>query len=232
MRRTWLLYGKPILPFVPALLAGWAATPYPFPPRTHTGTTVMFRIAAIIRVVLISLAVLIVIIFGMGIVGTALLITGTPQPCVDRQVLVSPAASQSLKGKWDGFRAQVASGPASVTFNESEVTSRGVEYLKDKDVPLNDLQVYLCAQGYGEAMGTLDVLGRDVRTIIRGSLDLSKDKPRLDVQSIRAGNLPSGVATRIVNEILDRSGVKTLDIKERITGISFSDGEVTLRGQP
>jgi hypothetical protein len=35
-----------------------------------------------------------------------------------------------------------------------------------------------------------------------------------------------------VNQILDRSGVKTLDVDVNITGISFADGEATLEGQP
>jgi hypothetical protein len=166
------------------------------------------------------------------IVGGVLVMTGTPKPCADREIPVSPEASQALKQKWDAFAAQAAAGPANVTFNESEVTSRGVEYLDEKDVPLNDLQVYLCPDGYGEATGTVNALGRDINVLIRGTLDLSADQPRIDVQKIEAGNLPSGVGTTIVNQILDRSGVKTLDVDVNITGISFADGEATLEGQP
>jgi hypothetical protein len=166
------------------------------------------------------------------IVGGVLVMTGNPQPCADREIAVSPAASQSMKDKWDAFTAQAAAGPATVTFNESEVTSRGVEYLNEKDVPLNDLQVYLCPDGYGEATGTMNALGRDINVLIRGTLDPSSDPPRIDVQKIEAGNLPSGVATRIVNGILDRSGVKTLDVDVNITGISFADAEATLEGSP
>ena len=158
--------------------------------------------------------------------------TGNPQPCADRRIPVSPAAAQALKQKWDAFAAQAAAAPANVTFNESEVTSRGVQYLDEKGVPLHDLQVYLCPQGYGEATGTINALGRDINVLIRGTLDLSGDQPRIDVQKIEAGNLPSGVATRAVNAVLDRSAVKTLNVDVKITGISFADAEATLKGGP
>jgi hypothetical protein len=36
----------------------------------------------------------------------------------------------------------------------------------------------------------------------------------------------------IVNQILDRSGVKSLDVDVNITGISFTDAEATLEGEP
>jgi hypothetical protein len=169
---------------------------------------------------------------GVVIVGGVLVMTGNPQPCADRQIPVSPAAAQALKQKWDTFAGQAAAGAASVTFNESEVTSRGVEYLNEKDVPMNDLQVYLCPEGYGEAVGTINALGRDIHVLIRGTLDLSGDQPRIDVQKIEAGNLPSGVGTTIVNQMLDRSGVKNLDVDVNITGISFADAEATLEGGP
>jgi len=104
--------------------------------------------------------------------------------------------------------------------------------MDEKDVPLNDLQVYLCPDGYGEVTGTVNALSRDINVLIRGTLDLSADQPRIDVQKIEAGNLPSGVGTTIVNQILDRSGVKTLDVDVNITGMSFTDGQATLEGQP
>lgn len=189
-------------------------------------------VGQIIRIIGIILGVLGGAGIGLVIVGGVLVMTGNPKPCADRQIPVSPAAAQALKEKWDAFAAQAAGGPANVTFNESEVTSRGVEYLNEKDVPLNDLQVYLCPDGYGEATGTINALGRDINVLIRGTLDLSADQPRIDVEKIEAGNLPSGVGTTIVNQILDRSGVKNLDVDVNITGISFADAEATLEGGP
>ena len=186
----------------------------------------------IIRIIGIIIGVLGGAGVGLVIVGGVLVMTGNPQPCADREIPISPAAAQSLKDKWDAFAAQAASGQASVTFNESEVTSRGVEYLDEKDVPMNDLQVYLCPDGYGEAVGTINALGRDIHVLIRGTLDLSGAQPRIDVQKIEAGNLPGTVGTRIVNGILDRSDVKTLDVDVNITGISYADGEATLEGAP
>jgi len=189
-------------------------------------------IGQIIRIIGIIMGVMGGAGIGLVIVGGVMIMTGTPKPCAEREIPISPAASQSMKDKWDAFAAQAAAGTANVTFTEPEVTSRGVEYLKEKDVPLNDLQVYLCPDGYGEATGTINALGRDINVLIRGTLDLSGDETRIDVQKIEAGNLPSGVGTTIVNQVLDRSGVKTLDVDVNITGISFTDGEATLNGEP
>lgn len=105
-------------------------------------------------------------------------------------------------------------------------------YLNDKGVPLDDLQVYLCPQGYAEARGKIDLLGQSVDVLIRGTLDPTGAQPKIDVRKVEAGNLPSGIATTIVNQVLDQANVKTLDLDEHPTGISYVDGEVTLTGEP
>ena len=186
----------------------------------------------IIKLILIAIVGLIGAAIGVTIVGGVLIFTGTPQACVDRVVTVSPAASQALEVKWDAFSAAIASAPGSVTFDETEVTSRGVEYLDEKDVPLDELQVYFCPQGYAEATGKMDVLGQTASVLIRGTLDLSGPTPVIDVQSVKAGNLPGGIATTVVNQILDQAGVKELDLDENLTGIAYVDGQATLDGAP
>lgn len=189
-------------------------------------------IGSIIKIVGIAIAVLIGATVGAGIIGGILVFTGDPQPCVDRDIPVSSAAAQAVDDKWDVFSDQIASGSGSVTYTETEVTSRGVRYLDDHDVPLDDLQVYLCPQGYGEATGKMSVAGVDANVLIRGTLDLSGEQPRIDIQSIKAGNLPGAIATTLVNQILDRAGVKTIDVEENLTSITIVDGQVTLTGAP
>jgi hypothetical protein len=189
-------------------------------------------IGSIIKLVGIVIVVLIGAGIGASVIGGILVFTGDPKPCVDREIPVSAAAGQAVDDKWDVFSDQIAAGPGSVTYTEMEVTSRGVQYLDDHDVPLDDLQVYLCPEGYGEATGTMSVAGVDANVLIRGTLDLSGDQPRLDIQSIKAGNLPGAIATTLVNQILDRAGVKTIDVDENLTSIAIVDGEVTLGGGP
>ncbi len=169
---------------------------------------------------------------GAGVIGGVLVFTGDPQPCVDREIPVSAAAAQAVDDKWDVFSEQSAAGPASVTYTETEVTSRGVRYLDENDVPMDDLQVYLCPDGYGEAKGKMSLAGMDANVLLRGTLDLTGEQPRLDIQSVRAGNLPSAIATTLVNQVLDRGGVKTIDIDEHLTSITIVDGQVTLTGGP
>ena len=189
-------------------------------------------LGTIIKVIVIVITGLIGVTVGAGIIGGILVFTGNPQPCADREIPVSPGAAQALDDKWDVFSDQIAAGPGFVTYTETEVTSRGVRYLDDNDVPLDNLQVYLCPQGYGEATGTMSVAGIDANVLIRGTLDLSGDQPQLDIESVEAGNLPGAVATRLVNQILDRGGVKTIDVDENLTSIDIGDGEVTLGGGP
>ena len=106
---------------------------------------------------------------GIIILIGILIATGDPAACVDRRSAVSQSAVDSLQLKWDTFKA--AGSPASVQFTEAEVTSRGVAYLDERDVPIKDLQVYFCPDGKAEAKGKVNVLSRDVSVLIRGTLD-------------------------------------------------------------
>jgi len=169
-------------------------------------------------------------IIGSVLIGAILVFTGKPSPCVDRFIPVSAAASARTDDKWDAFKAQAASGNATVTYTEIEITSRGVAYLDEKDVPLSDLQVFFCPRGYAEATGTIRGLGRDINVLVRGTLDLSGTKPRIHIMSVRAGNLPAFVATRLVNQVLDRSDVKTLNLSVPLKSVAIADGTATLTG--
>jgi hypothetical protein len=186
------------------------------------------RLATIIRIALIAAAVITGAIIGSLLIGAILVFTGKPGPCVDRSVPVSSAASARTNEKWDAFKAQAAAGTATVTYTETEITSRGVDYLDEKDVPMSDLQVYFCPQGYAEATGTISGPGRDINVLVRGTLDLSGAKPRIHVMEVQAGNLPGFIATRLVNQVLDRSDVKTLNLSVPLRSLAITDGSATL----
>jgi hypothetical protein len=72
------------------------------------------------------------------------------------------------------------------------------------------------------------ILGMKSKVLVRGSLDLSGSQPQIDIQSVRAGNLPSAAARPVVNAILNAGNLKTLDINERIAQLQYTDGSVAI----
>jgi hypothetical protein len=185
-----------------------------------------------IRTILILVIAGIAAAVGGIIVIGVMVFTGSPAACVDREVPVSAAASQELRSAWNAFGAQAARGPASITITETQATSRGVDYVEEKDAPVEDLQVYFCPGGYGEASGRISVLGAKAKVIVRGTLDLSGPSPRIQIDSVRAGNLPSFIAKPAVDLILNTGDLRTLDIDEHLTGIQFGDGTANVQGGP
>jgi hypothetical protein len=189
-------------------------------------------VGGIIRVVVILVIGAVGAAVGGLVVGGVLIFTGSPSACVDRVVPISRAESESLKREWDAFAAQSRRAQATITISEAQATSRGVEYIEEKDVPVEDLQVYFCPAGYGEASGKIKVLGLTTKVVVRGTLDLSGDKPRIQIDSVRAGNLPSAVAKPAVDLILDTGNFRTLDIDEHLLRIEYGDGIARVTGGP
>ena len=92
-------------------------------------------------------------------------------------------------------------------------------------------QVYFCEDGYAEATGTFVGGGPNVDLLVRGTLDLSGDLPRIEIDKIRGGNLPGFLPVgALVNAIDDEA--KTLDISVNLAGITYEDGVVTIQGAP
>jgi hypothetical protein len=163
---------------------------------------------------------------GLIILIGILIATGDPAACVDRRSTVSQSAVDALQLKWDTFKA--GGSPASVQFTEAEVTSRGVAYLDERDVPIKDLQVYFCPDGKAEAKGKVNVLGRDVSVLARGHLDVSGGQNRIVIDELKAGNLPPWISTAVVNQVIDRNNVRDLPLGITLTSSVSSDGVHTL----
>jgi hypothetical protein len=166
------------------------------------------------------------------VIGLVLIFTGDPQPCVSRAATVSQQANDALLARWAQFAADSANGPASVTIDESAATSRGVAYANEKDLPIENLQVYFCPDGTAEAKAKVTTAGISANVLIKGTLDTSGTTASIDVQSIKAGNLPSAIARPIVDQLLDRNGARTFDLGVRVTSITFADGSATFEGGP
>ena len=183
---------------------------------------------------LIGLITLIGVGLGVTLVGGALMFTGNPKPCVGRSVVPSTAASDALRADWDKFASEAAGGEATITFDEEGVTSRGVQYVDEKNLPLKNLQVHFCPDGLGEATGTINTPGPDIHVIMRGTLDLSGPKPRIDVREIKAGNMPSlfGGTDWIITNVVKKSNADILDVKPHLISLDIKDGSATLTSGP
>jgi hypothetical protein len=174
-----------------------------------------------------------VVVVGI-VVGSILIVSGSPDACADRTIEVSTAAARELDANWDAFEAQAATGPATISISETQATSRAVEYLEEEDVPIEELQVYFCAEGYAEAAGKVDAGPIDAKIVIRGTLDLSGDEPEIDIQEIRAGSLPGFVSDVVIDIILSNDDARTLEeLDVNLLTIDYTvNGETVLSGGP
>ncbi len=202
---------------------GAAAASSAAPPAAGTANGASV-IGSVIKVTVILISTLVGVVIAVVVLAGFLVFTGTPRPCSDRPIPVSPAASAALR------QQPATAGRATVTLTESEVTSRGVQYLAEKDVPLRDLQVHFCSAGYADSTGTVSALGRNVHVLARGTLDLTGQKPGIDVISFRAGNLPGPITRTILDRLLHGTRAGTLDMREHPVSITFAEGQVTLAG--
>lgn len=129
-----------------------------------------------------------------------------------RDVANDPKLAVLWQERWNAFRAQAEyAGPLSLTFEESEMTSRATEWLATEDIPLK--RVTICFyDGEAEARATAEVpvvsdipfLGGIFETEVsaRGNIDLSGEHPRIDITRLDAGALP-GVATGLVEDNIE-----------------------------
>jgi hypothetical protein len=190
----------------------------------------------LMQTLIVVLIGLIGLIGGAVVVGGVLIFTGSPTPCGNGPIPVSSQASQQMRAAWKEFAVRAARAPANAAFTESQITSRGVDYIKEKNAPIEELQVFFCPQGYAEASGKVKVLGLNSTVVVRGTVDVSGPKPVVKILSVRAGNLPGSVAKPIVDRVLDAANVRTIDIDEHVTNVVFSAeggvGRVTVSAQP
>jgi hypothetical protein len=180
-----------------------------------------------------------------GIVGVVTLVVvlavlaafaGSPGECdsADREVVVSSALAEALQDKLDTFDEQLDAGQAaSFTFDESEATSRGIEFLEENNAPIDDLKVCFNSDGPSASGKVSAVAGLDLDVKASGNVDLSGEHPRVDDLDIDVGRVPGfvtggleGLIKDVINDQLDH-----IDVEHRLT-ITFGEGTATLSGQP
>jgi hypothetical protein len=190
-------------------------------------------ILGIVSGIILSFVVVFLI---FGVVTTALMATGGPEPCEPGggEIVIDQANSDAFQRKWDGFELSLDSGAnASVTFTESEISSRAEAWVNEEDAPFEDIRVCL-HEDAGEGSGTVKILGGlDVEVLVKGTLDLSGDTPSATIEDIEVGNVP-GFMMFPVERIVERAieeGMAELEIEHDLT-IDINEGEVVISGTP
>ncbi len=183
---------------------------------------------------ILTIIVAAVIFAGVNVI---LAFSGGPDDCTPGggTITISDANAQAFQAKWDAFDAQLDGGaPSSVALNESEVSSRANQFLRDEtDVDFEDIRVCI-HDGFGEATGKLETfLGLDTKVRIKGSLDLSGEHPGVRDLEIEIGNVPgfiTGAIEGFVEDAVDEA-LEEIDLKHTYTP-TLMEGDAQIDGQP
>jgi hypothetical protein len=188
-----------------------------------------------IRLVLMAIGAAVGLVVVLAVVLLVAAFAGSPGECDsgDREVESSPALAQQLQAKLDELDAQLDAGQAaSFTFDESEATSRGREFLEDENAPIADLKICFNPDG-PSASGNLEaVLGLDVTAKVSGDLFLG-EHPSVDNLDIDVGAVPgfaAGGFEEVIKDVINDQ-LAHIDVEHQLT-ITFGEGTSTLSGQP
>ena len=189
---------------------------------------------------LFSLLSLVVVAAALGGTLLGLAISGGPGDCEPggaEPIVVSSAMTDAFQQKWDAFDATLDAGsPASVTFNESEVNSRGVTWIRDEGGPdFDDELIRICIHdGFGEATGSLRSLGFDVEFKITGSVELTRSVIFVHIDDVDIGNIPDlfiGPFESQAENPIDE-GLEDVVLGGHTYTVTLTEGTVTIDGQP
>lgn len=169
----------------------------------------------------------------MAVTATALagflVLTGAPQPCVDRAVTPAPPPNEALQANWNDVASRVGAGEAvALSLTEEQATRLAQDHLRDKDVPIENLRVMFCPDGTTEAFGKVTVAGLSSDVLVKGVLDTERDQPQVDIESIKAGNLPSFVAEHMLDMVWEGEEARTIPIDLSIYSMEVTDGEAVV----
>lgn len=185
-------------------------------------------------------ALLGIIVIGAPLVAVGLFIiavVGDPGTCEaeDRPIVLSDSAAASYQTAWDGFQATLDSGQAAtVTLNETEVSSRAQQWLDERDAPITELRICFTDGGAG-ASAKLDApfMPGDIDVLVRGTLILTGDQVEVDIDELEVGGLPGPLNDPVQSFVEDVIADETIDLElERDYQLAFSEGSVTVSGQP
>jgi hypothetical protein len=147
------------------------------------------------------------------------------------------------QAKWDAFDAQLDSGQAAtVSFSESEVTSRAAKFLIAKEAPVQDIMICF-HNGAAEATAKVDVpvlaeipgIGEaiDAEVRARGTIDFSGPNPQIVITELEAGNMPAEASERVTSEVEAVINDRLDDYNsEHQLSVKFTEGSIEISGQP
>ena len=188
--------------------------------------------------VILAIGSIIILAVALGGVLGGLAITGGPADCQPGggPIVVSDALSDAFQQKWDEFDATLDAGsPASVTFSESEVTSRAVAWINNEDGPDFDDARICIHDGYGEATGTLRSWGIfDVKFMIRGTVELIGSRLLTDIEDVDMGNVPDPLHLWFEGQLDGpiEEGLDNLGLEPHPYTVILTEGSVTIEGVP
>lgn len=187
----------------------------------------------------IIFSVLGLVVVAAALSGTlfGLAISGGPGDCEPGggEIVVSDAMSDAFQQKWDAFDATLDAGSsASVTFNESEVTSRAVVWIRDEGGPDFDDARICIHDGFGEASGTLRSLGLDLEFKITGSVELTQSRIVVRIDDVDIGNVPDLLLGPFESQAENpiEEGLDDFDLGGHTYTVTLTEGIVTIDGQP
>ncbi len=172
-----------------------------------------------------------------GGIAFGLVVTGGPDECAaggSDPIVFSQANADSFQQKWDAFDAALDGGsPASVTFTESEVSSRAWWVVVDEAEEADDIfeGPRVCLHdGYGEVSATLDLPGfLDVKMKARGTAEIT-DELVVDIDDLDIGNVPGFLSDWLNAE--DIRGDLTDQHLEHNYTLTLREGEARVDGTP
>ena len=186
-------------------------------------------------IIISMLSGLIGLVVVAGVAVGALAFTGGPDSCTlgGGPIEISDAQAQSFDTKWDGLDAALNGGaPTSVTFTESEVSSRANKYIDDKGGDVDDVRVCI-HDGFGEVTGKVDAFVGSGNFRVTGTVALDQGRPIVDFQDIEVGNVPGFALAPFENAVEDAIQELLDDITlEHTYAPSLSEGQAKIDGTP
>jgi hypothetical protein len=183
---------------------------------------------------LIPLTILSVIV-GVIVMGFA--VVGGPSACDPGggPIVLSEANADSFQQKWDAFDASLDAGtPATVTFTESEISSRAVRAaegdIDDQDW-IQDFRVCIY-DGEGAISGTVNLPGfLDIKFRAKGTAYIT-DQLRVKPEKVEVGSIPG-----FFGEWVDASPDDDVDLFEKDDfehdyTLTLREGEAEIVGTP
>ncbi len=184
-------------------------------------------------------AIIVILIAAVIFVGVNVILafSGGPDACTPGggPITVNAANADAFQQKWDGFDAILdGASPSSVSFNESEISSRADQYFSDEaDVDFEDIRICI-HDDFGEATGSLEaILGLQTDVKISGTVDLSGDHPVAVDVDIDIGNVPGFVTDAIegfVDDAIDEA-LENIDLSHTYTP-TLTEGNAQIDGVP